>query len=144
MLISLLIATALNLSSSSACVDTFHSLYNTSSKLADSGAYAQAAALREGAGNLFEDCLRINRAPRDGIYPFDGVGSFLIAATFWHLAGADAEAERTLGLGIAALKRLRANFPNASLTNPQRLYLGEMEKLIREDGLHNWAVWSDQ
>lgn len=121
MLISILFATTLNLTLSSVCVDTFHSLYNTSSKVADSGNYAQAAALREGAGNIFEDCLRNNRAPRDGMYPFDGAGAFLIAATFWRLAGADAEATRTLGLGKSALQRLELRYPQASLSDSQRL-----------------------
>jgi hypothetical protein len=143
MLAALLIATTLGLASPT-CVDTFHDLYNSSSKLADSGAYAKAAALREAAANIFQDCLSDGKAPRDGMYPFDGVGAYLIAATFWHLAAASSEAERNLALAKASLNKVNRMYPGASLTDAERVYLVEMERIIREDETGKWAVWKDE
>jgi hypothetical protein len=138
-----LLAFGVSLTSSDGCSATFFALYNASSKMADNGRYPEAAALREASANLFEDCLSENRAPRTGIYPFDGVGAYLIAATFWHLAGEKAEAKRALSLGKSALREVLIRYPASMLHDQQRLYLYQMNRLIHDDDAGKWAIWTE-
>jgi hypothetical protein len=77
------------------------------------------------------------------MYPFDGVGAYVIAATFWHLAGEGTEAERDLKLGKTALRDVLGRFPISTLTDAQRLELAEMQRLIHDDESGRWAVWKD-
>lgn len=135
------IATVLALAPQSDCSETFYALYNMSSKMANDGKYAEAAALREASGHLFQDCLDQKRAPREGMYPFDGVGAYLIAATFWRLAGENTEAMRDLRLGETALQVILKRYPISTLTDAQRLELAEMQRLIHDDESGKWAVW---
>jgi hypothetical protein len=143
MLASMVLVTALLTDHSEACSKPYYDLYNASSRLADLSHYAEAAALREGAAHLFDDCLANGAAPRDGMYPFDGVGAYLLAATFWHLAGQSTEAERTLLLARTSLQQVLRTHPESELTDAQRLYLYQMRRLIQDDGSGKWAVWKE-
>ena len=84
-----------------------------------------------------------SKAPKDGIFPFDGVGAYLIAATFWHLADENIEAQRDLNLGKATLQDVLTKYPASTLTDRQRLYLYQMNRLIHDDESGKWAVWKD-
>jgi hypothetical protein len=137
-------ATVLAVASQNDCVDTFYTLYNASSTMADANEYAKAAALREASAKLFQDCLDRRAAPKAGIYPFDGVGAYLIAATFWHLANENFEAQRDLGLAEMALQDVLIKYSASTLTDPQRMYLYEVKRLIQDDESGRWAVWKDQ
>jgi hypothetical protein len=114
-----------------------------SSNYADANRYAQAAALREGAARIFEDCMSQGDAPKEGMYPFDAVGSYLISATFWHLAGYSNEANRTLSLAKSSLIRVLQSYPERGLTDRQRLYLYQMRRLIHDDDAGHWAIWKE-
>ncbi|HET6275367.1 MAG TPA: hypothetical protein VFE16_05430 [Candidatus Cybelea sp.] len=131
------------LANSEECSTSFLTPYNESSKLADKGMYTQAATLREESATIFQDCLKKGWAPKNGLYPFDGAGAYLIAATFWHLAHRDEKAQRDLALGKATLAEIMVSHPYGSLTESQRLYYSEMSKLIHEEESGTWGVWRD-
>ncbi len=122
------------------CDTAFNLLYQQSTTLANEKRYVEAAALREASANVFQDCLHQGRAPRDGEYPLDGVGAYVVAGVFWHLAGQVTEAKRALDAGKVALQSVLHDYTSTTIDPAALKHLQEM---ISNADSGNWAVWSE-
>jgi hypothetical protein len=124
------------------CSSRFEHLLRESVGLANVGEYGEAAALREKSGVLFQKCFREGRAPRDEMFPFDGVNAFTVAGTLWHVAGRDDRAHKALKSAVQALHEVLAAVPVPSLNAQQRSYYLRIQSVVdREEG-GKWGVWN--
>lgn len=121
-----------------ACFEVYANLFNASSQRANREDYVQAAAFRESAAEVFQDCLAEKSAPTTGEYPWDGAGAYAIAAEFWHLAGFDLAAKRDLIMAKIVLAKVEEEFPGPS---PNDSFREETERTIRNDEAGRWSVW---
>lgn len=143
MLGSLVLAAALGVNPLHAhCLNAFDNLMMRSGVLADASDFLEAAAVREAAGNIFEDCLLQDEAPQYGNFPFDGANAYIVAAGLWHAAGDDGGAKRDLHLAEAARSTSVAKYPK--LSSDQRLWLYHLDKMIKDDESGLWGVWSSE
>lgn len=125
------------------CNAAFKQLFERSTALANEKRYLQAAARREASADVFQDCLAQERAPHHGQYPLDGVGAYLAAAVFWHLAGETPEARKSLTNAKSALHSVLQTYPEASLPDLARGEPDHMRKMIRDDDAGCWGVWQE-
>ena len=123
------------------CDATFHSLLKGSVTAADGSRFVDAAALREGAANVYQACLLKGAIAHSGIYPFDGVGSFIIASTFWHLSGDDMEAERALSQSKIALELVQKRFSRIPHDSAYQGHLDLMIHMIGDRKHGKWGRW---
>jgi hypothetical protein len=131
-------------SPTSVCADAFNTLYAQSTESANHARYLQAAALREASAHIFESCRSKHEAPTYGLYPLDGVNAFIVAAMFWHLAGINTEAERTLTLARNALSNVTANYPASRKDANYNVLLQHESNLLNQEEKGQWPVWSDR
>lgn len=143
MIASLVLVAVLNSAANSRCSETFNALFAMSARRADEREYAEAAALREGAAHVYDSCSHQTDEPRHGLFPFDGVGAYAVAAMFWHLSRNDDQATRNLGLAKAALDALRRSYPRRSMDDVYRLHLNKIEQVIRNEENGHWGVWKE-
>ena len=123
------------------CNATYASLIAGSTKLANDKKYAEAAAVREGAGHTFQACFQRKVAPRFGIYPFDGVADYLVASTLWRLSGRFDQASRNLGEAKTALGEIEKATKGREKDDAYVGHLNLMLQMIhnREEG--RWGIW---
>lgn len=115
-------------------------MYDESGRYADQERYAEAAALREGAGRVFQSCLQRQQAPTVGLYPFDGVGAYALSAMFLHLAGFPEEAGRDVKIAQSLLKEVSTILPNAVKDESQNYF--EVRQLINAEIAGKWPAWN--
>ncbi len=144
MLLLVLMATMSVQSPAAVCATAFNTLYTASTESANHNQYLQAAALREASAHVFQSCMSRHEAPAYGLYPFDGVNAFIVAAMFWHLAGVSTEAKRTLVLAENTLRIVTAEYPASQKNADFKVLLLHETKLLTQEEEGKWPVWSER